>query len=568
MRKEGLLNASLIAVKYIAPNHRKIKQKGNYQVMKLMKKVFSLVLALLMVFAMSVTAFAAEEKGTITITGVDMNDDGVTPAQTYTIYKLLDLESYDKDKGTYAYKVNDTWDDFFATTEAKKYFSVDADKYATWVGGDDAASVADFAKLALSYAQDSVPPIAPVKSSHNAADEYDSAVFPITGTTGVFSDLEMGYYLVDSTMGALCGLTTTNPNAVIAEKNAKPTIDKQVQEDSTNNWGASNTADIGQIVNYHVLINVHAGAENYVLHDIMSDGLSYKGVSKVTLNDIEVPAVDDNGTPADSSDDVVNYVVVVPSNITTDPTAKLSDGCTFEVQFSKAFCESLKANDKIFVYYSAMLNRNALVSGEGNANEAWLEYGEENTTTHDVTKTYTYEFDLIKTDSQHNLLDGAEFRIYDAKTGGNEVGVVVLSTEEVDDGKGGTTTKVTAYRRARQDEMDNNENVAIVVKDGKVTVKGLDNGTYYLEETKTPEGYNQLSSRLEFTISDGNLNATFENGIYSAGTGVHVVNKNGTMLPETGGFGTTLFYAFGGALFVGAAILLVTKKRMGAQDFV
>ena len=78
-----------------------------------------------------------------------------------------------------------------------------------------------------------------------------------------------------------------------------------------------------------------------------------------------------------------------------------------------------------------------------------------------------------------------------------------------------------------------------------------------------PDGYNKMTARQQFIISDSNLDATFTNGTYSAGSGVHVVNKTGNLLPETGGMGTTLFYALGGILVIGAGVALVTKKRMG-----
>ena len=192
-----------------------------------------------------------------------------------------------------------------------------------------------------------------------------------------------------------------------------------------------------------------------------------------------------------------------------------------------------------------MLNRNAVVAGEGNPNETELQYGDDNYTESDSTKTYTFGFDIVKTDEEHNLLDGAEFKVYDAATGGNEVAVVLM-----DDG--------TTYRRARADETG----VPIVVKNGQVRVVGFDNGTYYLEETVAPNGYNKLSNRKAFTISDANLDALFNDGVFSTDSGVHVVNKTGSMLPETGGIGTTIFYVLGGALVLGAGVALVTKKRM------
>ena len=216
-----------------------------------------------------------------------------------------------------------------------------------------------------------------------------------------------------------------------------------------------------------------------------------------------------------------------------------------EIRFTPEFCEHLSTNDKVIVYYNAMLNRNAVIAGDGNENETWLDYGEGNHTTHDETTTKTFGIDIIKTDDQNTLIDGAEFKIYDAETGGSEVAVVLM-----DDG--------VTYRRAREDETG----VTIVVKDGKVRVVGFDNGTYYLEETQNPDGHSPLVGRQRFIISDNNLDAIFNDDIYSTGSGVHVVNRKGSMLPETGGMGTVLFVTFGTIVVLGAGVLLVTKKRM------
>ena len=479
-----------------------------------MKKIISVILSLMLIASLSVAAFAAGETGSITI-------NGVGESTTYEIYRLLDLESYDVDAGAYSYKANAAWATFFDTDEAKAYMATDADGYVTWATAEDDDTKAAFAKLTLAYAK--ANSIDPVKSSENAGE------FVITGTTGKFDGLELGYYLVDSTMGALCGLTTTNPHASINVKNGIPTIDKQVNEDSTAQWGATNTSDIGQTIEYRVTINVHAGAENYVLHDVMAAGLTYIGVSKI---EHVVPGTD-------------THVVTADKYEVKTGTAVVTDGCTFEVHFSKAMCDELETNDKIIVYYTAMLNRNAVINGTGNLNTAWLTFGEGGKSNEDAVTTYTYGVDIIKTDSANKLIDGAEFKIYDAANGGNEVAVVLM-----DDG--------VTYRRARADETG----IAIVVKNGKVRVVGFDNGTYYLEETVAPDGYNMLSARQKFIVSDANLDAVFNDGVYSTGSGVHVVNKTGSMLPETGGMGTVLFITFGTIVVLGAGVLLVTKKRM------
>ena len=485
-----------------------------------MKKLISLILVLMLIASFSLTAFAAEEKGSITINGA--NADNV-----YSIYKLLDLESYDTAAAAYSYKANSAWTAFFASDAAKAYFTTDDAGYVTWTwkaaAGESTTedeAVAAFAKLALAYAKAQNPVIAPVKSSANDGE------FVITGTAGKFTDLELGYYLVDSTMGALCGLTTTNPNASINAKNGAPTVDKQVNEDSTTQWGGTNTADIGQTVEFRVTINVHAGAENYVLHDVMADGFDYLGVSKIEH------VVPGSGTH-----------VVPAEKYTVNTGAAATDGCTFDVVFSQAFCDELETNDKIIVSYTGALNSNAVIAGDGNVNTAWLAFGDDHETEVDTTTTYTYGIDIVKTDSQNTLINGAEFKIYDAATGGNEITVIKTA-----DG----------YRRAGNGETG----VSIAVANGQVRVVGLDNGTYYLEETVAPEGYNKLTSRQKFIISDGNLNAVFNNGTFSTGSGVHVVNKTGSMLPETGGMGTVLFITFGTIVVLCTGVVLVTKKRM------
>lgn len=479
-----------------------------------MKKALSLILVAMMIMVIALPAFAADETGSITI-------NGVSTENTYEIYKLLDLESYDKTSGAYSYKVNSDWTGFFATSEALTYVAIDEAGYVTWIETEESDVVAAFAKLALAYAQ--ANSISPVKSSKNSGE------FVITGTSGKFSDLTLGYYLIDSTMGALCGLTTTNPDASINAKNAAPTVSKQVLEDSTTQWDVVNTADIGQTVEFRVTISVHAGAENYILHDVMASGLTFNNVTKV---EHVVPGSDTH---------------IMETNLYTVNTTGLADGCTFEVVFSKEACDALETNDKIVVYYTAMLNRDAVIAGDGNINTAWLTFGANSA--HKSNESYvvtkTYGIDIIKTDSQNTLIDGAQFRIYDAATGGTEIPVVLM-----DDG--------VTYRRARADE----QGVAIIVTDGQVRVVGFDNGVYYLEETISPAGYNKLTARQKFIISDGNLDAIFNDGTYSTGSGVHVVNKTGSMLPETGGLGTTLFIAVGTIMVLGAAVVLFAKKRM------
>ena len=508
-----------------------------------MKKLAGILLVLTMVFALSVPAFALDG-GSITINNIGLDGEGNATA-TYKVYRLLDLGTYDTGSGAYSYTVNEEWEDFFKDSgdplvpDALDYVKFE-NGYVLWrddvsVVGDP---VAEFAQMALKFAKDNH--ITPVKSSETT-DAMITGINSETGKPyGTFSGLPLGYYLVDSTMGALCGLTTTNPAASVNVKNAAPTSDKQVQEDSTEQWGGSNSADIGQIVNFRVTISVHAGAENYVLHDKMPAGFEFKQDSANTRGILDIqhvrPDEFSHSVPGDK------YELKVE-----DATADAD--CDFEIVFSEDMCELLETNDKLVVTYNAMLTRNAQVGdqddGKANINEAWLTFGEGHETAHDFTETYTYGVDIIKTDSQNTLIDGAEFKIYNAAAGGSEVAVVLM-----DDG--------VTYRRARTDEPG----TAIVVKDGQVRVVGFDNGTYYLEETKYPTGYHELEGRQRFIISDANVYAIFNGSIYSSGSGIHVINRTGAMLPETGGMGTVLFITFGMLVVLGTGVLLVTKKRM------
>ena len=317
------------------------------------KKLAGLLLALAMLLTLPVNVFAAGE-GSITI-------DNAVVDQTYTIYRILDLESYDAQSGAYAYKANAVWKAFAESTDIKDvYLATNELGYVTWVKGADAAA---FAKLAQKYAADN-------SIANQGVKKADS-------TTVKFEGLDLGYYLVDSTLGTLCALNTTNPDVTMKEKNAAPTNEKKVEEDSNHQFGDKNDADIGQTVNFRSTVTAQAGAQNYIFHDQMSAGLTFDGADsvKVTLNGTAV--------------NMANYTV---------KTTELGDGCTFHVVFTQAFCDALKANDSIVISYTATVNNQAAIGGNGNDNESKLTYGENGqfTTAPGQTKTYTWKFGVFK----------------------------------------------------------------------------------------------------------------------------------------------------------------------------
>lgn len=478
--------------------------------MKTLKRLSSMLLAVLMVMAMAIPAFATQE-GTLTGGSITIND--AVPGQTYNAYQILYLESYNKDAGAYAYKANSAWETWLRTQTS--YVSFDSQGYVTWVENADAAK---FAKLAQVEA---------AKMTADATATAPAAEEGETYSSVEFNNLKLGYYLVDTSLGALCSLDTTNPSVKMFEKNEVPTVEKQVKEDSTGNFGGSNTAQIGDTVEFKTTIHAKKGAQNYVLHDELSNGL--------TLNSSTIK-VQVSGTDLDST----NYSV---------SSSDLKDSCDFEITFTNDYLATITTDTDIVVTYSATLNENAVISNESNTNKTWLDYGDSSTTSEASTNTDTFKFDIIKTDSSYKVLDGAKFELYNKESGGDKISLV----KEVD----GT------YRVATTDEIGAEGFESAIIEAGKVTVKGLDSDTYWLEETKAPDGYNKLAGRVEVKIENGNLTTTMTGDTWAEGNGgVQITNKTGAELPSTGGMGTTIFYIAGTVLVLGAGLVLVTRRRM------
>lgn len=510
--------------------------------MKLIKKIAAIMFAFMMVVSMSCNVKADEgtsstTKGTITISNA-------IPGQTYKIYKILDLESYSpkeengKEKGNFAYKPSSEWANFIKGENVKdKYFTFDGE-YVSW---KENASVEEFAKQAILYANKKNQGI-----TANDTKTVPAASAGQTTSTLTFDVPSLGYYLVDSSVGTLCSLDTTKPAATIQEKNGVPSVDKIITSGGVVSAdGKSNSASIGDKVYFKTTITIQPGAQNYVLHDKMTEGLTFDENSvNVSLHK---KATSDEKTLTKTKD----YSVDTTNLESTGPK------CTFHINFTKELCDGLKADDTITVTYSATLNENAVIAGKGYENETWLKYGDSQNTQHKTTTTKTFEMNVFKfyidkNDSNTEKgLAGATFKLTKDSQDAVNIGFVKTSNEtDTDD----------VYRVAKKGETGTVTTITSP-KSGKFTIQGLGAGTYYLTETQQPDGYNKLSSPVKVEIKDnGDI---YVDGSTTVNTGdVKVENKTGTVLPSTGGMGTTMIYLVGAVLVLGSGVVLATKRRV------
>lgn len=438
-------------------------------------------------------------------------------SETYTAYKLFDVIS---NAGHSAYSYSTASEDLVEvlTSDAAKEagvnltFSKAAGQNVWYVSGlDDTTEAASLAK----YIHDNWT----TTFSTLLTQSFTSSVAGDTVT--IDTGNVTGYFYVTSTLGSLCALNTVESTQTITEKNVVPTIEKKVE-------GKENiSASIGDVLDFEVTINAKRGAEGYVLHDALSDGLT------LDADTITVKAGDDTleGNGADY----------------TLSTSGFEDDCDYEIAFTKTYLDSLTEDTVITVTYQATVNSDAEVQTSANKNTAVLDYGSKSHTIEKTTETWVYDFDITKVDDKKQPLSGAEFSLYDQETGGDAITLVDLG-----EGK---------YRVATAD--DSTTTTTIVVNgDGKASVSGLEGTEYWLEETKAPEGYNMLTSREHVTFT------TDDDGVFDADDhldDVTVENKAGSILPGTGGMGTTALYIVGGVLVAGAGITLVVRRRMSAE---
>ncbi len=491
--------------------------------MKHARKLTSLLLALVMVFALAVTVAAEETTGT-TGTG-SITVDNPREDQEYKAYKIFDVV-YDN-AGHYSYTIEggDSGSPWYNTVHD---YAIDANGLKLTQVGDTNTYVVTFGKVIFS-----APKFADALKKALTDGSVTDSGNPLTtsGTTVSVTGLPLGYYFVTSSTGALCSLDTTNPDVTIHDKNNIPFEKTKTVEKNGFNVGDTVPFIITGEVPEHTIFTTYT----YEITDKMSDGLTFNEDS-VTVK--------------------VGGTQQAESNTTyTFNKGNAGDGYTFKVTI---YVKNYKVGQPIEVIYTATVNEKAVA--KISHNEAKLTYSDDPTDeTHKTTTppqkvdVYTSKIAILKVadGSEATKLKGAKFVLYKEETTG---GTTTIKYYKKWDKTTNEVTWVDKITDATEVETDAN---------GKAFFDGLANGIYHLVETKAPAGYNQLDQPYTVKVNEKNTPVINENELTVTAT---VSNKTGAVLPSTGGMGTTVFYVLGAVLVVGAGVLLVTKKRMSQGE--
>ena len=567
-----------------------------------MKKFATILICVALVFVCCLPAFAEGE------TTYSISINNARAKETYTAYKIFDA-TYSGSNYSYTITQDDEWWSVVTTPAAgNSVFGSDGTTPVTINQPSDLFNLGKFTVDGLTFTKSAHNnalghPIYNVteaggtgtmttaqakaladklyanvtgKTPTNAATATNAspAVATINVTNGATSLItdsaitngDAGYYFVTTSLGALCGLNTTHPTTSIDEKNSVPSIAKTVTDAPNGTYGEVADAAFGDTVYFKIEITDGDNTDKaMVVTDTMQHGLKLNTTSEeiagetVLTHDITVTV---GGSTVSASSSTFSE----PELVTDQATGNITG---WSITFAPAYIASLPANTVITITYSAKVTEDAYVRGNtddvtdpSNPTEAFnynvvqLDYSEQSLT--DNARVDTFKFQIVKTDSDDQLLQGARFLLY--KPNGNTTvaqPVVLIPNADPND-------PIKRYRFAKEGET------GVEIEAGIAEIVGVDDVTYSLEETAAPSGYNGLTARETVAVTDTNYAGLIvqmnQDGVTYQTGGKQIINRAGSVLPSTGGIGTYLFYGIGAVLVIGAVIVLVSKKRMRAIE--
>ena len=591
-----------------------------------MKRAFAMILALAMVLSLSVTAFAAGETGSITITNATIDE-------TYAVYKIFDASIKTDASGK---------------AEAVSYSIQKDNQFFAALFGDDGKTDNTY------FVYNSNTGTVSKKEGVNDSElikyltdlvkngNYTTAASPVKATSDEvkFEGLPYGYYMITSTLGTTVTINSNTPDVEVIDKNQEPApdFDKQVQtgvdEDGNPIWADANSANIGDRFAYKISFTAtnydgDKQVKYYQIHDEKGDAIWAEFNSfKVTVGDVELKRGyylsqggvntgsweflgDWSAIPEAERDvndaewylvhlDYDKFRITIPwlENHTLNTTAGTPN--TYTLTFAENAESKYDSPVEVEITYDVVLEANAAIGGTTHGNRfnkayaSWTSEHETGSTPPDEVVTLVYGIGLLKDDIATGVnLAGAKFRIYSDKD--CTVPVYVIPTDidgvYVVDSKGKPIETVTgtgkeytrkvfaAYLDGYLAEGVEQDNYVVSQINGKLAILGLKAGTYYLKEVEAPDGYNALTTPVEIKAGEGLrpfvifANAEGEvadiqqaDGVYNEHTLdlTHTVvhNSKGVELPSTGGEGTMMLITIGTVIAMAFAVLLITHKKM------
>ena len=527
--------------------------------MKRMKKIFAVLLAIVMVLAWNITSLADTNSNTnysITINNAALKE-------TYTAYKLFEVSNSDDNYSYYINKGNESLKSALEDLGLTFTASADGSRYivnqksvtegetttVTFVGNNN--STIDAATLAADLNTEIQNPESALKTALTSAGSATAAEGENEEVTATISLTGPGYYFVDSSLGSLCMLDTAVTTVTINEKNSQPTITKEVWEDSEDTYKDTATIDVIDTVKYQLTVNTGTNENgsgtgvdaNYTIVDTLPVGIAYNENPGVAVSTVKAGATEEEG-----SETTVTWLKDTDYTVSYDATARK---ITITL-LSTGKLKDLAQNTDITITYEASVTAFSVAYGHnaGNVNTVELTYKKQKST--DNATVYTHEIggaNFVKQNSSDQALFGVTFIL--SKGSGAAIQYAKLNGD-------GYLTGWTS----------NKEEATPIFTDaqGQIKILGLDADTYVITETATLDGYNLLDDTITVVIAeDGTITYKLTKDTKEAGNSITVINQTGAELPETGGMGTKLFYILGAVLVIGSGVLLVVRRRMNVE---